>query len=133
MGSEYPRTWTEHPFVWREGLGNDPSIYSEAEDFVSLAEWAFGPAGFPALQVLAFGDFSHQDQYERQQFLVRRKHQIPHPSRQGCVGSKRNGRDLNFWPAEPSDSLAWDSILIDGPEFLSACPESGLIDSPYDL
>jgi len=133
MTSRHPGTWTAQPFTWKEGLGNDSSISSEAEDFLSFAEWAFGPTGFPALQVLAFGDFSHQYQYERQQFLVQRKHREPHLSRQGYGGTKRQERDLNFWPADASDSSVWDSIPIDGPEFLSACPESGLIDSPYDL
>mgnify|MGYP006868035511 FL=1 len=43
---------------------------AEAEDFVSFAEWAFSPGGLPALQVLAFGDFSHGDRYRGQQAAV---------------------------------------------------------------
>lgn len=132
MTSGYPGSWEPRSFAWKGGSENDAQISSEAVEFVSFAEWAFGPTGFPALQVLAFGDFSHQDQYERQQFLVRRVDQVPHPTRQRHGGSGCDDRDLNFWPVEPSDSSVWDRVSIDGPEFLAACPGSGLIDSPYD-
>ncbi|KAL5366112.1 hypothetical protein BJX96DRAFT_169655 [Aspergillus floccosus] len=43
------------------------------EIFIRLVRWAFGPAGLPALQILAFSDFSHGHRYREQQVLLRRK------------------------------------------------------------
>jgi hypothetical protein len=107
---------------------------AEAEDFVSFAEWAFGPRGLPALQVLAFGDFSHGDRYSGQQFLLRRAY----PAWE--YGSKRVAGDtcddtmrLPFRPAELADLSIWDGVSVDGARFLSACPGDGLMESPYEL
>jgi len=35
--------------------------------------WAFGPHGFPRLQVLAYGDFSYRNRYAQQNTLLRRR------------------------------------------------------------
>ncbi|KAJ5230957.1 hypothetical protein N7489_011665 [Penicillium chrysogenum] len=93
---------------------------AEAEELVSFAEWAFGPHGLPALQVLAFGDFSHGDRYRSQQFLMRRL---------ACDDTTR----LPFRPADMSDPSIWDGAVVDGARFLSACPGGGLMESPYEL
>ncbi|KAF4768016.1 hypothetical protein HAV15_002970 [Penicillium sp. str.  len=107
---------------------------AEAGDFVSFADWAFGPDGLPALQVLAFGDFSHGDRYRSQQFLMRRVY----PSSEGgdkefaglaCDDTTR----LPFCSADMSDPSIWDGAMVDGARFLSACPGGGLMESPYEL
>jgi hypothetical protein len=107
---------------------------AEAEDLVSFAEWAFGPDGLPALQVLAFGDFSHGDRYRSQQFLMRRAY-----SPWECGGKVLAGlacddtTRLPFRPADMSDPSIWDGAVVDGARFLSACPGGGLMESPYEL
>ncbi|KAJ5230968.1 hypothetical protein N7489_011676 [Penicillium chrysogenum] len=107
---------------------------AEAEDLVSFAEWAFGPDGLPALQVLAFGDFSHGDRYRSQQFLMRRAY-FPWE----CGGKVLAGlacddtTRLPFRSADMSDPSIWDGAVVDGARFLSACPGGGLMESPYEL
>ena len=105
---------------------------AEAEDLVSFAEWAFGPDGLPALQVLAFGDFSHGDRYRSQQFLMHRVY----PSWGGKELAGPACDDTTWLPfrsADMSDSSIWDGAMVDGARFLSACPGGGLMESPYEL
>ncbi|KAJ5260657.1 hypothetical protein N7524_008681 [Penicillium chrysogenum] len=118
----------------QEAVLMSSAAISEAENFVSFAEWAFGPDGLPALQVLAFGDFSHGDRYRSQQFLMRRVY----PSLEGgakeptdltCDDTMR----LPFCSADMSDPSIWDGAMVDGARFLSACPGGGLMESPYEL
>lgn len=78
---------------------------------MSFAEWVFGPGGLPALQVLAFGDFSHSDRYSGQQFLLRRAF----PAWE--CGSKDVAGDicdyttrLPFRPADMADPSIWDGV-----------------------
>ncbi|KAJ5111890.1 hypothetical protein NUU61_001520 [Penicillium alfredii] len=111
-----------------------PSAPSETEDFVAFAEWAFGPSGLPALQVLAFGDFSHNDRYPGQQFLVRRKGQPGQCSGKGSDPSVcNNPNGFPFCPASMDDPSIWDRVSLDGARLLTACPGGGLIESPYEL
>jgi hypothetical protein len=104
------------------------TVSPSAQAFLAFAEWAFGPMGPPALQVLAFGDFSHGERHRQQQFVV---------CRNGWA--KRFQDDPNvedslpFHLADPADPLVWDGLPVNGLEFLSACPTSGLLESPYDL
>ncbi|KAJ5642622.1 hypothetical protein N7490_006622 [Penicillium lividum] len=110
------------------------TMVTEAEDFVSFAEWAFGSDGLPDLRVLALGDFSHGDRYRCQQFLVRRvrsaaDYQRPDPPNPKCQDSSH----LSFCPGEISDPEVWRGVSIDGVGFLSSCPEGGLIESPYEF
>lgn len=111
-----------------------PSTISEAEDFISFAEWAFGPNGLPALQILAFGDFTNENLYSEQQFLVQRKH----PSGK-CSGKKHCssfGSDptiLAFCPISLADLSLLDDLNLDVTRFLTACPGAGLFESPYEL
>ncbi|KAJ6020264.1 hypothetical protein N7522_000339 [Penicillium canescens] len=105
---------------------------AEAEELVSFAEWAFGPDGLPALQVLAFGDFSHGDRYRNQQFLMRRVY--PSSGGKGLAGPACDDTTrLPFHSADMSDSSIWDGSMVDGARFLSACPGGGLMESPYEL
>ncbi|KAJ5837640.1 uncharacterized protein N7525_002828 [Penicillium rubens] len=112
----------------QEAVLMSSAAIAEAEDFV------FGPDGLPALQVLAFGDFSHGDRYRSQQFLMRRVY----PSSEG--GGKElaglafdDTTRLPFCSADMSDPSIWDGAMVDGARFLSACPGGGLMESPYEL
>ncbi|KAJ5454976.1 hypothetical protein N7530_012745 [Penicillium desertorum] len=122
--------------TWETSDGADKTLSasSEAEEFLSFAEWAFGPTGLPKLQVLAFGDFSHKDQFQKQQFLTRRRfyekeRRYNEYQRPAC------GREPNlspsFYAASPADISTWEDLRVDGARFLSACPAIGLIESPY--
>ncbi|KAJ6081434.1 hypothetical protein N7499_006308 [Penicillium canescens] len=125
---------SEEDESYESGIQNNPvATISESEEFVDFADWAFGPKGLPALQILAFGDFSLQDRYHNQQFLVHRKrwNQV-HTSRncQGHFCDEAGAR--NFVVADVAEPSLWDSIEVNGPNFLSNCPESGLLESPYE-
>ncbi|KAI2736050.1 hypothetical protein DTO013E5_9205 [Penicillium roqueforti] len=109
--------------------------HTEAEEFLSFAEWVFGPCGIPSLQVLAFGDFSHEERYREQQFLIRRVDPARARGRNGadrCFGDTDRGGPL-FEPAVETNVWTWDALSIDGPQFLSACPGGGLMESPYEM
>ncbi|BCS00167.1 uncharacterized protein AKAW2_50508S [Aspergillus luchuensis] len=105
---------------------------SEAQDFLLLAQWAFGPTGLPALQILAFGDFSHDGRYREQQILIRwrRIGEQPYPR----VSSDREySISSSFCLVDSDDYSLWEGLPLDGTQFLSACPGTGLMESPYDL
>ena len=124
-------TWQSDP---QKVEVDTPSATSEAEDFVAFAEWAFGPSGLPALQVLAFGDFSHNDRYPGQQFLVRRKGRPGPCSGKGSDPSIcNNPHSFPFCPASMEDPSIWDGVSLDGARLLTACPDGGLIETPYEL
>lgn len=111
-----------------------PTLTCEAEEFLTFAEWAFGPSGLPNLQVLAFGDFSHEDRYSSQQFLVRRVG-LAKECRQKEVGRSALGELIgsSFCAVEMTDPCIWDDVSVDGTQFLGACPGGGLMESPYDF
>ncbi|KAI2868709.1 hypothetical protein CBS147323_11290 [Aspergillus niger] len=105
---------------------------SEAQEFLLLAQWAFGPTGLPALQILAFGDFSHDGRYREQQILIRRRRigEQPYPR----VSSDREySISSSFCLVDSDDHSLWEGLPLDGTQFLSACPGTGLMESPYDL
>lgn len=105
-----------------------PATTTMAANFMSFANWAFGPNGLPMLKLLAFGDFSHGDRYPTQQVLLRGVDRICDSSRGG-----RLQEGFNFHPIKISDTWAWNDVSIDGPSFLSACPSTGLMESPYEF
>lgn len=113
---------------------NKPSTtISEAEEFVNFADWAFSLKGLPALQILAIGDFSLGDRYYKQQFLVHRKLRNQLHTWKACQDHfcEKTG-DRNFIVADVAEPSLWESIEVNGPNFLSICPESGLLESPYE-
>lgn len=104
---------------------------SELQEFVRLVHWAFGPTGLPALQILAFGDFSHGDRYREQQVLLWRK-----KSDKTSDGTRHKGfraANRTFCLVDIDDDSLWDDLALDGRRFLSACPSAGLMESPYDV
>lgn len=102
-----------------------PPSMPEAKAFISFARWVFGPQGIPSLRVLAFGDFSHEDRYEAQRFLVRRLD----PLKESRVVSEC----LGFVPLDFADLESWDGLSGNGARFLAACPGNSLMESPYDF
>ncbi|KAI3111404.1 hypothetical protein CBS147330_9921 [Penicillium roqueforti] len=118
---------------FQEAVLESSTAIAEAEDFVSFAEWEFGPGGLPALQVLAFGDFSHGDRYRGQQFLMRRACPAWDSDGKGLAGLTCDDTTrLPFRPADMADPSIWDGVSVDGARFLSACPGGGLMESPYE-
>ncbi|KAJ5531405.1 hypothetical protein N7527_004798 [Penicillium freii] len=118
---------------FQEAVLESSAAIAEAEDFVSFAEWAFGSGGLPALQVLAFGDFSHGDRYRGQQFLMRRACPAWNSDGKGPAGLTCDDTTrLPFRPADMADPSIWDGVSVDGAWFLSACPGGGLMESPYE-
>ena len=123
---------TEHnhcdPAVAQYGPRADATLstsYTEADEFSSFAKWAFSPDGLLSLQVLGVGDFSHEDRYRSQRFLVRRlgSSNIPRPTPE----------ILPFYPIELSDPHIWNGVSVDGARFLGACPGGGIMESPYEF
>ncbi|KAI9784369.1 MAG: hypothetical protein M1816_000893 [Peltula sp. TS41687] len=51
-----------------------------------FAQWAFGPTGYPALQVLAYGDFSYEGRYERYNLLLCRRESPSLPKKSSSTG-----------------------------------------------
>jgi hypothetical protein len=105
----------------------------EAEEFAGFASWAFSSSGLPKLQVLAFGDFTHGDRFSDQQFLICRK-SADRPLHNGAYqGTHSNcNSNSNFCVVDSKDPSVWANVRIDGPLFLSTCPESGLMESPFE-
>ncbi|KAJ5640339.1 uncharacterized protein N7484_008201 [Penicillium longicatenatum] len=116
------------PFLEKQGVRHS----SEAHEFLQFAEWAFGPTGLTRLQVLALGDFSHENRYHRQQFLVQKRYQKP-----GCgiqIGETTlccGMASKDYCAANVEDPLLRDYIMVDDSNFLSICPEGSLMESPY--
>lgn len=88
---------------WRE---------DEERELEAFANWAFGPDGFPRLQVLASGDFSYGNRFVDTHTLWCRK--------------TRGSRRKQTWrPVEPSD-IAENELIDANMDMMSACPVSPL-------
>ena len=88
---------------WRE---------DEEKELEAFANWAFGPDGFPRLQVLASGDFSYGDRFADTHTLWCRE--------SGGSRSKKTWRTV-----EQSD-IAENELINANMDMLSACPVSPL-------
>lgn len=110
-----------------------PTSPCEAEEFLAFAEWAFGPSGLPNLYVLAFGDFSHEDRYPSQQFLVRRVDFAECRPKEVGRSALEEISGPSFCSADLTDPCVWNDVSVDGAQFLGACPGGGLMESPYDF
>lgn len=88
---------------WRE---------DEEKELEAFANWAFGPAGFLRLQVLASGDFSHGNRFADSHTLWCRE--------------TRGSRSKKIWRmVEPSD-IAENELINANMDMMSACPVSPL-------
>jgi hypothetical protein len=90
----------------------EPFSYSfEAEDLLNFANWAFSPNGLHGLKFLAIGDFSHQDQYQQQRFIL-----------------ERNNSQV---ATDIYRLLSGDELPLCLLDFLSSCPEDETMESLY--
>ncbi|KAJ5346162.1 hypothetical protein N7452_004166 [Penicillium brevicompactum] len=143
----YPNSWSDlaniinddstSPVIWDMDQSDSAGKFlpvSEADEFVSFAEWAFGPTGLPNLQILALGDFSHKDRFQKQQCLIRRR---CHKKERRYEDYPRSscGHEPEFSPCfcatNAADDQIWGGPSV-GARLLSACPASGVIVSPFE-
>ena len=100
---------------------------TEARELLNFAAWAFGPNGFPALQVLAHGDFSYGNHCaERNTLLCRRSNPALNP------GSHPTQAQNVIWGFQEMSGDDWDRVdHIDASwAVLEACPADYLL-SPF--
>ena len=88
---------------WRE---------DEEKELEAFANWAFGPDGFPCLQVLASGDFSYGNRFADTHTLW-------------CRKSRGSGSDKTWRIVEQSD-IAENELIDANMDMMSACPVSPL-------
>lgn len=88
---------------WRE---------DEEKEVEAFADWAFGPDGFPRLQVLASGDFSHGNRFADTQMLW--------CSKSHCSKSKKSWRMVEW------SDVAENELIDANMDMMSACAVSPL-------
>ncbi len=88
---------------WRE---------DEEKELEAFANWAFGPDGFPRLQVLASGDFSYGNRFADTHTLWCRK--------------TRGPRSKKTWRTVEQGDVAENELIDANMDMLSACPVSPL-------
>ena len=101
---------------------------SEEDEYLGFAEWAFGPTGIRNLKVLAIGDFSFRNRYFNQQILLWRNSKFP-------VKKTHSLHPIHsdyFHVASVDDFSFREDISGEEFDFLGACPEESLMDSPYE-
>lgn len=114
-----------------DASGVSCSDSSEIKNVLDFADWAFGPTGLPKLKVVAFGDFSHEERHRKQRFVLRRK--IPELTcqpKQSFRSVTVDHADWILWAGDIDEPALWADVSMDGMGFLSACPDSGLMESP---
>jgi hypothetical protein len=95
-------------------LFREDSLPDLTSDLHDLAQWAFGPVGFPALRLIAVGDFSGNGRYLSDSVLLCRHTESVRPSQQ--TGTGQNFRRL----AKRDVSLL--GLGENFTSFLEACP-----------
>jgi hypothetical protein len=96
-------------------------------ELLEFTNWAFGPHGLPTLEVLAFGDFSHDGRFDvHNKLFCRHTRSTRYP---GDDTSQRihDKLVLTFRPVKGNDRELWDRINRNT-EFLKACPTDSIID-----
>ncbi len=82
-----------------------------------LAQWAFGPGGLPGLQILAYGDFSHNGRYAEHNMLFCRKP----PSELSNDGSNLDFQVAASFRCLTADDTYLQDLLSRNMEVLEAC------------
>lgn len=92
-----------------------------------FAHWAFGPDGLPTLEVLAFGDFSHDGRFRNHNHLFCRHTRSIRTLENDTSQQGEGERVLTFCPIR-GNYREWG--LIDrNKEFLEACPTNSIINN----
>ena len=98
--------------------GERPSLedWPISRKIARFAEWAFGPEGIPSLEVLVYGDFSHNERFiERNELLCR--------TTPGTANQERK-IDFNFRRMRLKER---EDFIREHVEFLEACPSDWLL------
>jgi hypothetical protein len=109
-------------FEVNDTADSDPSS-TKLEALFSFANWAFGPEGFPVLDILAFGDFSYQGRFSKYNLLLCRDKSSSSPAN---PHSARKGTALTFRKVRKNDRALWD-LLKRNSDFLEACPTDPIL------
>jgi len=102
--------------------GPDQSSEPLGELF-SFANWAFGPEGFPELDIVAFGDFSYRGRFSRKNLLLCRDKSSSSPAN---LDSTQQGTALTFRNMREDDRALW-GLLKRNADFLEACPAETIL------
>jgi hypothetical protein len=113
-----------------DGSGSDISSGSDGSsmplsEFLQFAQWAFGPEGFPVLQILAFGDLSYQGRFARHNVLLCRNT----PTSDTDLGLHQRDRAAckpTFRRMTKKDITLWD-LINDYSRVLNACPTDPIL------
>jgi hypothetical protein len=101
------------------------------KELFDFAEWAFGPAGFPKLLVLAYGDFTHYGRFGWTNILLCRNSHSKIPVDDAATSTEALLRLTSFRIMAQNDEYLWDQIEK-GREMLSACPTEQSLDFDSD-
>ena len=91
------------------------NVFVRLDYLYPFAKWAFGQSGLPNLEILAFGDFSHNNRYRKRNILL-----APLP---GNRGGPHQGR-FRVIKLDAVDQWTSVSKVV---EFLEACPNDRLL------
>jgi hypothetical protein len=105
----------------RVGISRPCSPFISMKDLLDFAEWAFGPAGFPNLLVLAYGDFAHHGRSEWTNLLFCRNSLSRISFDDAATSTEAGLRSASFRIMAQNDEYLWDQIE-GGSNMLSACP-----------
>ncbi|MCJ1271703.1 hypothetical protein MMC22_011608 [Lobaria immixta] len=96
----------------REHIQGENWREDEEKEVETFADWAFGPDGFPRLEVLASGDFSHGNRFAATQMLW---------CRQGHVSESKK-----TWRTVERSDVAENELIDANMDMMSACAVSPL-------
>ena len=105
---------TEYGSSWDYYDEDEKWQKEEKEELEAFAEWAFGPSGFPRLQVLASGDFAHGNLFAGSRTLW-------------CRRSHASTTEAKWRAVQPED-VALQELIDANMDMLSACPVGSLYD-----
>jgi hypothetical protein len=102
---------------WRQSTGVPEYRPRElTKSLHDLAQWAFGPQGLPSLEVIVYGDFSHQGRYAQSHVYLCRHAGLHQDYEQDMAGQTFRHFSRDDW--RQNDELQRFSNM------LAACPTS---------
>ena len=110
------------PWNWQRGVEVLPIT------LLQLAQWIFGPTGFPNLRLLVYGDFSHQGQYRDWTFALCKNElsTVRHEDIDRFSFRAATPSDLTFRMVTGQDT-ALLKLFRDNQDMLGACPADNLM------
>jgi hypothetical protein len=98
-----------------------PDCPSIPFEILTFSNWAFGPQGFPNLQVLAYGDFSYDGRFSQYNTLMCRDTSWSIPGNLTSRQQETKVLDWTFRRLKKSDVALWE-LVKENADFLGACP-----------